>query len=298
MSHKATNWAVGLRGIKPIAKILLWHLADRHNPDSGCFPDQATLARDCEISRGSVNRHLIDLEDAGLVKRVPRVDPVTRRQLSTRYFLAFEDGFEALPVVARVSALNTEIEASRVSETGGSRVSESADPVCQSCGTLTCKGTCKDLTKKAPLPPEGGLQFAVLWEAYPESHRGRRDNAEGAFNRLSVAEAASAISAAGGAVKALAARHERVPALAAYIRNRVFLEFDGAPDVDSDGYFVVKPGRPEWGPWLGWVRRTYSDKRVQDVVMRGFFLTKTRWPEGHGSAPAKATETAGDEREA
>lgn len=93
MSHKATNWAVGQRGISSAAKVLLWQLADRHNPDNGCFPNQATLAQDCEMSRATVNRNLLELERVGLIVRIQRVHPVTKKQLPTRYVLAFEDDF-------------------------------------------------------------------------------------------------------------------------------------------------------------------------------------------------------------
>ena len=90
MSHRATNWAVSIRGIKPQAKIVLWHLADRHNKDTGrCDPAQETLARDCEISRSSLNNQLRVLEAAGLIKRIQRVHPDTKRRRSTAYILNF-----------------------------------------------------------------------------------------------------------------------------------------------------------------------------------------------------------------
>lgn len=94
MSHFATNWAILQRGLKPATKIVLWHLCDRHNPDFGCFPTQARLAADCEISRSALNDHLHKLEIAGLIRRVACVDPVTKRQQPTRYILGFEDGFD------------------------------------------------------------------------------------------------------------------------------------------------------------------------------------------------------------
>ena len=93
MSHEATNWAIQQRGLKPTTKIVLWHLCDRFNPDYGCFPSQDRLAHDCEISRSTLNDHLGQLEAVGLLRRVPRLDPVTKRQLPTRYILAFEPGF-------------------------------------------------------------------------------------------------------------------------------------------------------------------------------------------------------------
>ncbi len=99
MSHEATNWAIKQRGLKPTTKIVLWHLCDRFNPDYGCFPSQDRLAHDCEISRSTLNDHLGQLEALGLLRRVPRLDPVTKRQLPTRYILGFEPGFTPVAVV-------------------------------------------------------------------------------------------------------------------------------------------------------------------------------------------------------
>lgn len=93
MSHAATNWAIQQRGLKPTTKILLWHLCDRFNPDFGCFPSQEQLADDCEISRSTLNEHLALLETAGLIRRVQRLNPGNKRQMPTRYILAFEPGF-------------------------------------------------------------------------------------------------------------------------------------------------------------------------------------------------------------
>ncbi len=93
MSHQGTNWAILQRGLKPTTKIVLWHLCDRYNPDYGCFPSQERLAYDCEISRSTLNLHLIRLETAKLLRRVPRIDPISKQQMSTRYILGFEDGF-------------------------------------------------------------------------------------------------------------------------------------------------------------------------------------------------------------
>jgi hypothetical protein len=99
MSHEATNWAIKQRRLKPTTKIVLWHLCDRFNPDYGCFPSQDRLAHDCEISRSTLNDHIGQLEAVGLLCRVPRIDPVTKRQLPTRYILCFEPGFTPAGVV-------------------------------------------------------------------------------------------------------------------------------------------------------------------------------------------------------
>ncbi len=134
----------------------------------------------------------------------------------------------------------------------------------------------------SPQPPlAGGRGFAELWEEWPDDHRGQRGNAEGAFARLPADDQASALNGAALCLKALRLRKARIPALAAYLRKRMFLEFDGAPDVNLDGRFVVRPGAAEWNAWLGDIRMRYGQSGVDQTVMRGFFLPATRWPEGH-----------------
>lgn len=91
MSHAATNWAILQRGLRPATKLVLWYLADRHNPDLGCFPTQARLAADAEMSISSLNDHLALLEEKGLIRRERQVNEATGQQQATRYILRFED---------------------------------------------------------------------------------------------------------------------------------------------------------------------------------------------------------------
>ena len=93
MSHAATNWAIQQRGLRPAAKVVLWHLCDRYNPDFGCFPNQDLLANDCEMSRSSINDQLKTLEDRGLILRERRKNETTGERLSTRYRFPFEHDF-------------------------------------------------------------------------------------------------------------------------------------------------------------------------------------------------------------
>jgi hypothetical protein len=97
MSHKATVWAIQLRGLKPATKIVLWFLCDRHNPDFGCFPTQARLAGDAEMSISALNEHLARLEELRLIHRVRTHDPRTHKRQATRYILGFEEGFPQEP---------------------------------------------------------------------------------------------------------------------------------------------------------------------------------------------------------
>lgn len=93
MSHLATNWAVLQRGISPVAKLILWHLADCHHPKHGCFPHIETLVTNCEVSRATVLRVLHELEARGMVLRIKRVHEHTKKQLTNKYILGFESDF-------------------------------------------------------------------------------------------------------------------------------------------------------------------------------------------------------------
>lgn len=73
MSYKALSWALQQKDLKPATKIVLICLADRHNPDYGCFPSIAKIAEDAEMSQKSVFTHLSKLEKAGLIARTGRI---------------------------------------------------------------------------------------------------------------------------------------------------------------------------------------------------------------------------------
>lgn len=129
MSHAATLWAIQQRGLKPAAKLVQWHLADRHNGDTRrCDPSQELLAHDCEMSRSTVNLHLNELESRGLIRRIPRIDPETRRQLSTYYVLALDGEFPAAEEdawdVAGQPVSGTRIEAGPCPKSGHGAESE------------------------------------------------------------------------------------------------------------------------------------------------------------------------------
>jgi hypothetical protein len=97
MSELATDWAILQRGLHPAAKLVLWHLCNRHTLGSGCFPSQDQLTDDTEISRASLNTQLRRLEDAGLIRRQRRPGQGPKQWKSTRYVLGFEVDFPQKP---------------------------------------------------------------------------------------------------------------------------------------------------------------------------------------------------------
>lgn len=86
MSHQATNWAAELRGIPPMAKLVLLRLADRADESGICYPSQRRLAAECCITERTVRNAITDLISRGLV--IIHI-PSTPRGDTTRYRLTF-----------------------------------------------------------------------------------------------------------------------------------------------------------------------------------------------------------------
>ena len=86
MSHQATNWAAELRGIPPMAKLVLLRLADRADESGICYPSQRRLAAECCITERTVRNAITNLNSLGLVIIHT---PSTPKGDTTRYRLTF-----------------------------------------------------------------------------------------------------------------------------------------------------------------------------------------------------------------
>lgn len=167
MSHKATNWAVEQRGLKPATKIVLWHLADCHNSHTGqCNPKQATLADRCEMSRSTVNLHLSKLCDLGLIKRVVSIDPNTKRQRPTHYLLALDGAFEnaePCPKTEHGAVSENQTDPCPKNEQSRVRISDTKNPVRE--------------------PGKEPIGFSEFWEIVPV--KVSKQDAAAAWKRMS-----------------------------------------------------------------------------------------------------------------
>ncbi len=173
MSHKATNWAIQQRGLDPAAKLVLWHLSDRHNSDTGrCDPSQDRLAYDAELSRSSINRKLRCLEEAGLIKRVQRLDPKTKKVRSTSYLLAMDNDFSAPHSDTRNDPAN---QAKPVSQSDTRPVCQKqAEPCVKSCesrvsnwDTNLVREPLREPVCGAEPPISPQIAFEEFWRIYP-----------------------------------------------------------------------------------------------------------------------------------
>jgi len=107
--------------------------------------------------------------------------------------------------------------------------------------------------------------------------------AERLFDRLPLDERRSAIEFA-TAFRSIRAGQSTVALMIPYLREKSFVDFVGAPEIDREGYFVIRPQREEWAAWIASYRSRYSEKIVSGMIERGFMLTRSRWPEDGGGA--------------
>lgn len=92
MSINAMNWAFQ-QNLPPAEKLVLLALADHHNGGTGlCIPGQKLLAEQASMSVRSVQRHLADLEERGLISRRARFRSEGRGRTSDAYSLSFVQG--------------------------------------------------------------------------------------------------------------------------------------------------------------------------------------------------------------
>lgn len=92
-----------------------------------------------------------------------------------------------------------------------------------------------------------GLDFFKLWEAWPESERpNQRSYAEGLFARLTPHDRDRSVQSA-RSFRAVRAGQGVFAQMIPYLRDRQFLVFDGAPEIEREGYFVVNLGATNGG---------------------------------------------------
>lgn len=183
MSHVATAWAIKASkgcGLSPAAKLVLFHLAYRHNVDAGCFPSQERLVKDCEVSRSNLNLLLKTLEQKRLIRRHSERDEKTKRQKATRYKMAFEADF--VPIDDGVGAAEEQpsldlSDSEPCPKIGHGAVSENQAEPCPISGPSRVQLIGLDIEPvrepvKEPIVSTGGggrpdPDFEAFWAAHP-----------------------------------------------------------------------------------------------------------------------------------
>jgi hypothetical protein len=237
------------------------------------------------MSRSSLNEHLKMLEEKGLIRRDQRVNETTKRQQSTSYVFAFEEGF----VCASENVLTPHV-VEPCPETGHGAVSGKIPEPCPENDQSRVQNPDTNLVREPVREPSGareragGGDFSKFWNDWSEAHRpDKREAAESAFLKLSEAERVAAVQHA-GEYHRLQVLRSKPTLMFPYLRNRLFLDLIDAPKTDKDGEFIITPDRPEWSEWLGEMRRRHGERIVEGIVRQKRIIVKTRWPDRQATA--------------
>lgn len=190
MSHEATNWAIKQRGLKPAAKVVLWHLCDRFHPDHGCFPSKETLAYDCEMSVRSVFNQIEILEEAGLLRvELHAGNRASGKFSSNRYILGCDPLFAQSPASPSAKSADGKNECPPSANSGSHRgqnlpTNTVSEPVSEQqrrgreAGAGE-DGDSLDASDPVPKPEAAGSDlesaddvFEEFWEVFPKPRNG------------------------------------------------------------------------------------------------------------------------------
>lgn len=247
-------------------KLLLISLANAHNGKTGqCNPGFEQLCKETSLSRSTVIRKLKSLEDDGWITSHPNFTESGRQTSNTYAIVTSREGVNLTP------AEGSTMKPSRGSQADTLGGVNGGTPYEPEKGTYT------------PQPPlQGGSDdlFGKMKAVWPADKLGDLQAAERVWSKLDAGERQKAEACAKTFVNAMRLRKDRVPRLSSYLGERRFVDFYEAPPIDRDGEFVITPDRPEWGPWLGAVRKQFGEKGVNVAVRQKLIVRKQRWPDG------------------
>ncbi|MCB1460919.1 MAG: hypothetical protein KDJ90_00470 [Nitratireductor sp.] len=128
--------------------------------------------------------------------------------------------------------------------------------------------------------------FEAFWRTWPEEFRisARRSSIFARYQRVAAAYPGLVNQFPEAVRRYCEARRRQGRAISVigFLTGGTFAEFScNPPEIDGDGWFVVRPGRPEWSAWLGYQRNHHGQARVDQIVRLKRFVTPQRWPEGY-----------------
>lgn len=274
----------------------------------GCYPTVEALVTATGLSDRGVRKHIAIAREAGWL--IVREHGFRGQKWRNHEYIAAWP--EAKAEAAQKPQAQTEIEAES-SGTGAEQTEEGAAPRAAPSRTkvrhLVPEGAApraKKVRHQVPLilPVDssnilpkarervGGKDFSDFWEGWPSDHRpDNRPHAEKLFLALSPAERLIAAGCAKVYRRTMALRRDK-PRMIPFLKDRLFGDFHDGPPIDSDGDFVIKPGRPEWREWLDDLRNTHGEDGVQYAIRSGLMVRKNRWPPGHKTGRLTCAEAA------
>jgi hypothetical protein len=103
MSWQASSWALKQRVGDPVLKILLLAAANYADPDGKCWPKVETLAFDSEVSKRTIQRKLVELQELGLIRVEQQFNQKGKQIESLIYLLMEVEGDTLSPLEGRVT---------------------------------------------------------------------------------------------------------------------------------------------------------------------------------------------------
>lgn len=96
MSNEYLGKARRMRVGNSTRKLILIILADNANDDGWCMASTENMARQCECSVTTVQRHIREMERMGILETHPRICEHTGVRKETVYRLLLEDGVRSV----------------------------------------------------------------------------------------------------------------------------------------------------------------------------------------------------------
>lgn len=289
MSIQAVAWALDQDIPNAGLKLVLIALCNHADKGTGeLFLRHRTVEKEASMSRSSVQRHVKALADMGIIE-IGSTFEASGRQSANTYRIVFNETEQKQVAANRIASkgcqsdtLPSGEEPVQISASEGVTVTTRGSTGGAGEGvTADTPNTNHPFKPSSPLTPlTGGTDrlFDRMISAWPMEHIGKRDVAEREFAGLSEEKRQRAADCVRVFLRHCTFRNERVPRLSVYLSSQMFEVVYGAPDVDPTGYYRIHIERPEWRPWLEYVRLKHGEEKAAKCEADRIILGKTRWP--------------------
>lgn len=256
-------------------------LANYANERGECWPSQKTIACEAELSERATRDWLQKLEAQGFIERTRR-----HRADGSR-----TSDHVVLNLTRRPNSGDNNLTADSAARPD--LPAADAKPSGTSCRTYRRDVPGIEPSPKPSIEPSSGASaqeedgFKKLWNEWPAKERPDKIKAaKWVFDRLSTVEQSLAVRQA-KRFRRLAKARKDMALMIPYLKKRKFADLSDAPDINTDGQFIITPERPEWPAWRAYLQEKYSDAAAKKIDARKSFYADSRWPPGsnHDNRP-------------
>ncbi len=238
----------------------------------GCYPTQEQIAEATGLSDRSIRTHLELAEKAGWIK-VTEHGFRGQKWRNHQYVASWPDTQHVEKGAEPPSGPFLE-----GAEAGSGKVRNVVPKGAEGRSDYTSSNPSNNQST-SDAPARRGEEFNILWDEWASELRPRsKGAAKATFQRLTNSDQATAIRLAAYFRAMQSVRGEKA-LMIPYLKDRLFIGLDGAPETDGDGDFIITPERAEWTDWLEEMRLRHGEAIVQGIVRQKKIIVKTRWPE-------------------